>query len=70
MFFLKKRYDEIHAECIARGFNVKYIFPDNADKNPDFYKDYIPTEAALLENRERIKIRMPEKARFTQHKTL
>lgn len=70
MLFLKKRYDNLHAECLVRGFNVKYIFPDNADENPDLYKDYIPTELALAENRERIKNRMPEKARFTPHKNL
>ena len=24
--FLKKRYDALHAECKARGFNVQYIW--------------------------------------------
>lgn len=68
MQFLKHRYEALHDECLSRGFNVKNIWPESGLENPELWKDYEPTETALLENRERIKIRMPEKARFTPHK--
>lgn len=69
LFFLQKRYDALHAECLARGFNVQYIWPANfhAASCPqrELWKDYVPTQAALALNRERIALRMPAKARFT-----
>lgn len=68
MQFLKRRYEALHDECLSRGFNVKNIWPESGLENPELWKDYEPTEMALLENRERIKIRMPEKARFTAYK--
>lgn len=65
MQFLFERYNSLHEECLARGFNVKNIWPENLPKDEFFWKNYIPTESAILENQERIKIRMPEKLRFT-----
>ena len=65
MQFLFERYNSLHEECLARGFNVKNIWPENLTKDEFFWKNYIPTESAILENQERIKIRMPEKPRFT-----
>lgn len=70
MQFLKNRYEMLHDECLNRGFNVKNIWPESGLENPELWKDYEPTETAMLENRERIKIRMPEKARFTPHKKI
>ena len=66
MKFLFERYNSLHEECLARGFNVKNIWPENLTKDEFFWKNYIPTESAILENQERIKIRMPEKPRFTE----
>lgn len=66
MTFLKRRYEEIHAECLVRGFRVTNIWPENLPENPEIWKDYIPTENALRENRERIRIRMPKNPRFTK----
>ena len=63
--FLKQRYDLLHQECKARGFNVQYIWPETLPQDPNLWKDYQPTEQALFINRERIKERMPAKARFT-----
>lgn len=68
MQFLKNRYEMLHDECLKRGFNVRNIWPESGLENPELWKDYEPTEAAMLENRERIKIRMPEKVRFTEYK--
>lgn len=63
--FLKKRYDLLHAECKARGFNVQYFWQNELPTNPNLWLDYEPTEQALKANRERIVERMPAKARFT-----
>ena len=63
--FLKKRYDALHAECKARGFNVQYIWNETLPDDPSLWLDYEATEAALQINRERIQERMPLKARFT-----
>lgn len=63
--FLKKRYDLLHAECKARGFNVQYFWQNELPTDPNLWLDYEPTEQALKANRERIAERMPAKARFT-----
>ena len=53
MAFLKKRYDLLHAECKARGFNVQYIWNEELPQDPTLWLDYEPTEAALALNRAR-----------------
>ena len=70
MAFLKKRYDLLHAECKARGFNVQYIWNENLPQEATLWLDYEPTEHALALNRERLRTRMPARARFTPHKIL
>ena len=67
--FLKRRYDELHQECKARGFNVQYIWPENLPQNAELWADYQATSEALALNRERIALRLPIKARFTPHKS-
>ena len=67
--FLKRRYDELHLECKARGFNVQYIWPENLPQNAELWADYQATSEALALNRERIALRLPIKARFTPHKS-
>ena len=67
MAFLKRRYDELHTECKARGFKVQYIWPEALPSSPALWLDYQPTDAALEINRQRIQERMPKKARFTAH---
>ena len=69
MAFLKRRYDELHTECKARGFNVQYIWPETLPSSPELWLDYQPTDAALEINRQRIQERMPPKARFTAHQS-
>ena len=69
MAFLKRRYDELHAECKARGFKVQYIWPETLPSSPELWLDYQPTDAALEINRQRIQERMPPKARFTAHQS-
>lgn len=68
MTFLKNRYYQIHSECIARGFRVNDFRPNNLPKDADIWKDYIPTEKAIQENRDRIRIRMPSNPRFISKK--
>lgn len=66
--FLKRRYDALHDECKKRGFNVQYIWPIELPTDPALWLDYQVTEQALRANRERIQLRMPQKARFTIYK--
>ncbi|MFZ7199345.1 pyrimidine dimer DNA glycosylase/endonuclease V [Avibacterium avium] len=68
--FLKNRYDLLHQECKARGFNVQYFWPEDLPQDPSLWQDYQPTENALALNRERIQLRMPKLARFTLAKKL
>lgn len=67
--FLKNRYDALHQECKARGFNVQYFWAEDLPDDPNLWLDYEPTETALALNRERIALRMPAKARFTPRNT-
>ena len=69
MAFLKRRYDELHTECKARGFKVQYIWPETLPSSPELWLDYQPTATALEINRQRIQERMPQKARFTAHQS-
>ena len=69
MAFLKRRYDELHTECKARGFKVQYIWPETLPSSPELWLDYQPTDAPLEINRQRIQERMPKKARFTAHQS-
>ncbi|MFD1806006.1 pyrimidine dimer DNA glycosylase/endonuclease V [Pasteurella oralis] len=66
--FLKKRYDLLHQECKARGFDVQYIWPQNLPIDKKLWLDYQPSEQALKINQARILERMPQKARFTPAK--
>ena len=40
MQFLFERYNSLHEECLARGFNVKNIWPENLTKDEFFWKNY------------------------------
>lgn len=64
--WLHNRYKELYDECIARGFNVQYIWPDNVPMR--LYNDYQVTQEAIDINLERIKLRMPVNAKFTKRK--
>lgn len=68
LHFLHTRYQALHAECLARGFRVRNIWPDTLPDDPSLWRDYIPTETALQLNRARIAERMPARARFTPRK--
>ncbi|MCW9699252.1 MULTISPECIES: pyrimidine dimer DNA glycosylase/endonuclease V [unclassified Avibacterium] len=68
--FLKKRYDLLHQECQARGFNVQYFWSADLPLDPSLWQDYQPTEQALKINRERIQLRMPKVPRFTSVKNV
>ncbi|TNH08701.1 pyrimidine dimer DNA glycosylase/endonuclease V [Testudinibacter sp. TR-2022] len=66
--FLHKRYQALHQECLARGFNVTNRWAQDLPSTPELWLDYVPTDNALWLNRARIAERMPVKARFTPHK--
>lgn len=63
--FLQRRYAALHEECLARGFRVQNIWPQDLPDTPSLWRDYQPTEQTLALNRERITARMPARARFT-----
>lgn len=63
--FLQRRYVALHEECLARGFRVQNIWPQDLPEDPSLWRDYQPTEQALALNRERITARMLARARFT-----
>lgn len=62
--WLHERYNQLHQECLYRGFNVQYIWPDNVPMR--LYNDYQVTQEAIDINLERIKIRIPVNAKFTK----
>lgn len=64
--WLHERYNQVHQECLARGINVKYIWPDTVPTK--LYNDWVVTEEALHLSRERILVMMPPKPRFTKVK--
>ena len=55
MYFLYRRYEDLHLECLRRGFNVSFKFPDINFYASDKYlwNGYTPTEQALELNRAR-----------------
>lgn len=63
--FLKERYDALHQECLARGFNVVYKWPDKASEYETLWQDYVVTDSDVLLNQKRIQERMPKNPRFT-----
>lgn len=63
--FLKNRYDALHQECLDRGFNVVYKWPDKVSEYAELWQDYAVTEEDILLNQKRIQERMPKNPRFT-----
>lgn len=66
LHFLKRRYDQLHQECLDRGFNVTYRWPESAADFPHLWNDYQVTAKDIALNLTRIEERMPENPRFTQ----
>jgi deoxyribonuclease (pyrimidine dimer) len=61
--FLRRRYDELTAELLARGVQFRGDHALDATGvwsglPPDFHRDYVPTQAALAISRERIEQRI------------
>lgn len=71
LFWLQNRYQQLMTECVARGFNVKDIFPDVSHLSVHMLKDYRVTDEALKTNRQRIANRLQDmgnSARWTNNK--
>ncbi len=45
--YLHKRYEQLYAECIRRGYNMTYFGNAFDDLPPELYKDYKPTKDAI-----------------------
>lgn len=56
--YLKKRYEEVYAECIKRGYSVQYYGGCWNNIPPNLMGDYTPTEEDKEIIRERIKERL------------
>ncbi len=41
--FLKQRYNLLHEECLARGFNVQYFWTEELPDDPNLWQNYLPT---------------------------
>lgn len=67
--WLWKRYNALHAECLARGFNVSYQFRNLELQQMKFLlEDWSPTAADITVSRNRITEKIPPKPRFTNAK--
>lgn len=67
--WLRQRYDQLHAECIARGFNVHYWFRYPELEAQGFkFENWEVTDAARRTNFARIQDKMPPKPRHTKPK--
>lgn len=56
--WLDCRYHQLHNECLARGFNPSWKWPESYDFPHDLCKDYEVTDEALSLNRGRIQERL------------
>lgn len=65
LLFLKKRYDELHRECLRRGFNINYRWPEEAVHFRELWNDYQVTTQDVQLNQARIEERMPDNPRFS-----
>ena len=61
LLYLQKRQAAIIAECLNRGFNIKYTKPPSLpiDK-PELCNDWKPTKEAIAINKERINDRLTQ----------
>lgn len=64
--WLFDRYDDLYNECVRRGFNVSYNWPEDSLDYPELFKYFDVRDVDLELNRQRIAERMPVKPRFTK----
>lgn len=64
--WLFDRYDDLYNECVRRGFNVSYNWPEDSLDYPQLFKYFDVRDVDLELNRQRIAERMPVKPRFTK----
>ena len=64
--FIENRFEQIKLEMIKRGYQPNLSFRNSWAKcnRLDMYNDYQPTEDAIKQLKERIKIRTPKNARY------
>ena len=62
LLYLKKRYEELYAECLRRGFNVTYYGSAWNNVPDELMKDYTPTS----KDREIIKRRISERLQLAK----
>jgi len=64
--FIENRFEQIKIEMAKRGYSTNLNFRNSWLKcnRLDLYNDYSPTEEAVNQLKERIKIRTPKNARY------
>jgi deoxyribonuclease (pyrimidine dimer) len=55
--YLEDRQRQLISECLRRGFNITHT-EVSFDCDPDLYNNWVPTEEAVVINRERIAERL------------
>lgn len=70
LLFLYRRYRDLHTECINRGMNVTYKWPEEAKQYTLLWNDYDVTYNDIYLNIKRILERMPSKPRYTEIKLI
>jgi len=60
--WLHERYNAVHKECLERGFNVVYKWPDSVPEH--LYNDAEIHDEAYVINRERVLERFPKNAKM------
>jgi hypothetical protein len=60
LYFLYNRYEKLHKECLVRGFNVEWKFPELDELPENLLGDYFPSEISISTNVERILERASE----------
>lgn len=61
--WLYERYCAVHAECLRRGFNVTWMWPDRP-LPLELWNDWTPTTIEIRLSMARVQERMPDKPRW------
>jgi hypothetical protein len=58
--YLRRRFEELIAEMMRRGYKPKYLMAPSAALPPEWFTNWEPDAKALQLNRERLTLRMPK----------
>ena len=68
LLFLKNRHQELIAECLKRGFNIKdTTVQDISDIPQEFRGDYVPHEASIAISQARLDEKIAQRPTWYKH---